>query len=185
MRLREAAARITWAWMTDHVRMRVDDVVDIVTCLESVGVTVWLDGGWCVDALVGRQTRDHADLDVAVARSDEAGLRTWLWDRGYSQVPRTGESPWNFVLGDGSGRLVDVHVFEFDEQGRVCYGIEYPQAALTRTAALASVSVRCISPEWMFRFKTAYPPAAKDLADVRALHDAYGFEIPPSHTPPG
>jgi lincosamide nucleotidyltransferase A/C/D/E len=168
--------------MTDHVRMQVDDVVDIVTGLESAGVTVWLDGGWCVDALVGRQTRDHSDLDVAVARSDEAGLRTWFRDRGYSEVPRAGELPWNFVLGDGSGRLVDVHVFEFDEQGGVRYGIEYPRAALTGTAALEGVSVRCISPEWMFRFKTAYPPAAKDLADVRALHDVYGFEIPPSHT---
>jgi len=23
------------------------------------GITVWIDGGWSVDALLGKQTRDH------------------------------------------------------------------------------------------------------------------------------
>lgn len=31
-------------------------------------VDVWVDGGWGVDALVGRQTRVHGDLDLGVAR---------------------------------------------------------------------------------------------------------------------
>jgi hypothetical protein len=40
---------------------------------------------------------------------------------------------------------------------------------------------RPVAAAWMSRFKTAYPPAEKDLADVRALHEKFGFPIPPSY----
>ena len=32
--------------------------------LADAGVRFWLAGGWGVDALAGRQTRSHRDLDV-------------------------------------------------------------------------------------------------------------------------
>jgi lincosamide nucleotidyltransferase A/C/D/E len=38
----------------------------VVGVLEAEGISVWLDGGWGVDALLGYQTRDHDDLDVVV-----------------------------------------------------------------------------------------------------------------------
>jgi hypothetical protein len=33
----------------------------------------------------------------------------------------------------------------------------------------------------MFRFKTAYQPAEKDVSDVHALAIKYGLEVPESH----
>jgi hypothetical protein len=33
-----------------------------------------LCGGWAVDAWIGRQTRDHADVDIAVFRDDERAI---------------------------------------------------------------------------------------------------------------
>ena len=35
-----------------------------------------LCGGWAVDAWLGRQTRDHADIDIAVFRDDQHAWRT-------------------------------------------------------------------------------------------------------------
>ena len=35
-------------------------------------------GGWALDLFLGRQTRQHADVDVALLRADQAWLRTWL-----------------------------------------------------------------------------------------------------------
>jgi hypothetical protein len=29
--------------------------LDIYRSLESIGVNIWIDGGWCVDALIGKQ----------------------------------------------------------------------------------------------------------------------------------
>lgn len=39
--------------------MRSGALVEILRLLEAAGIAVWLDGGWGVDALLGRQTRSH------------------------------------------------------------------------------------------------------------------------------
>lgn len=161
--------------------MTPSDVTKLYFALQSHSIQVWIDGGWCIDALVGRQTRDHADLDLAVGRADADRLVAFLASERFVPVPRDGTTPWNFVLGDDAGRRIDVHVVEYDPSGAVVYGIAYPHGSLTGTGTIDGRTVACIDPKWMFTFKTAYPPAAKDLHDVRALADRFGFEVPPSH----
>jgi lincosamide nucleotidyltransferase A/C/D/E len=39
-----------------------DDVLTIDDTLTSAGIEYWIGGWWGVDALLGRQTRDHADM---------------------------------------------------------------------------------------------------------------------------
>jgi lincosamide nucleotidyltransferase A/C/D/E len=39
-------------------------VLDIYRSLDRVGVRIWLDGGWGVDALLGVQKRDQKDLST-------------------------------------------------------------------------------------------------------------------------
>jgi lincosamide nucleotidyltransferase A/C/D/E len=163
--------------------VQLDDVVALLGGVGAAGITVWLDGGWCVEALVGGQEplREHGDLDVAVSREDEPAFRAWLRAEGFSPNPTREAKPDNYVLTDARGRSVDIHVFAFDAEGNHTYGIEYPASSLTGTAVLGGLSVRCIAPEWMLRFKTAYEPAPKDLVDVRALAQKFGFEVPPTH----
>ena len=79
------------------------------------------------------------------------------------------------------GRVVDVHVFEFDENGENVYGVQYPFGSLSGEGEILQSKVRCVEPEWMFKFKTAYTPTEKDLQDVQALAAKYGFEIPATH----
>jgi lincosamide nucleotidyltransferase A/C/D/E len=81
------------------------------------------------------------------------------------------------VLSDGRCS-VDVHVFAYDASGKNVYGIEYPFGSLTGTGEIDGIKVSCVAPEWMFRFKTAYTPTAKDVADVTALANHFGFAIP-------
>jgi lincosamide nucleotidyltransferase A/C/D/E len=51
------------------------DVVDLYRYLEQSGIRVWLEGGWGVDALLGRQLRSHNDLDIAIDWNDVPRLR--------------------------------------------------------------------------------------------------------------
>lgn len=161
--------------------MSVEDVVEIVAGLADEGVVVWVDGGWCIEALVGRELREHGDLDLAVRRGDEEVLRAWLDANGFKPRSSAEDSAWSYVLSDDRGRTVDVHVFEFNSEGVHVYGIEYPADSLTGRASLAGVDVHCIAPGWMFTFKTSYTPSPKDLLDVQALADKFGYEIPPTH----
>jgi lincosamide nucleotidyltransferase A/C/D/E len=157
------------------------DVVGLVRWLRGNGIDIWVDGGWCVDALLGRQTRAHRDLDIAVSHRDNPELRRLLLSRSYAEEYRDGSAAWMYVMKAPDGKEVDVHVFEYDERGNNIYGIEYPFGALTGTGVIDGQEVSCISAEWMFRFKTAYQPQEKDLRDVQALAERYGYIVPDTH----
>ena len=102
---------------------------------------------------------------------------------GYVAENRDGATEWNFVMesSGGGGGSVDVHVFEFDGDGNHICGIEYPNDSFSGVGVIGGEQVRCISPERMFQFKTAYPPAAKDRLDVQAMSARFGFELPASY----
>ena len=46
----------------------------------------FIAGGWASDLFLGRVTREHEDVDVAVLRPDQFALREHLraWDVGYA-----------------------------------------------------------------------------------------------------
>jgi lincosamide nucleotidyltransferase A/C/D/E len=56
--------------------MTADDVLEVIDALEGAGVSVWIDGGWGIDALVGEQTRPHDDLDVVIRIEDAVAARS-------------------------------------------------------------------------------------------------------------
>ena len=157
------------------------DVLKIVELLEKNGIDVWLDGGWGVDALLGKQSRPHGDLDIAVRHKDVPRLRTLLEPRGYRDVPRDGTTDWNFVLGDGQGHEVDVHSYTFDAAGKHVYGIEYPANSLTGVGSVDGRAVKCIAAEHMARFRTGFQLRETDIHDVLALHKRFGIPIPKEH----
>ncbi len=43
-------------------------VLNLYNWFQENGITIWIDGGWCVDALLNFQTRKHDDLDIAISR---------------------------------------------------------------------------------------------------------------------
>ena len=59
--------------------------------------------------------------------------------------------------------------------------LAYPRESLTGHATLGGLPIHCIAPEWMFRFKTSYTPAPKDIIDVHALAEKYAYDIPITH----
>ena len=41
-----------------------EDLMKVIELFENTGITYWLDGGWGVDILAGKQTRIHRDIDI-------------------------------------------------------------------------------------------------------------------------
>lgn len=163
--------------------MHVDDVLRFYGQCNAAGITIWVDGGWAVDALLGSQTRDHADLDIAVQQLDLECLRLMLEESGYRDVPRDDTRPRNFVLGDDAGRLVDIHVVVLDEAGNGIYGPPengemYPAGSLDGMGSIGGHPVRCITPVHLVAFHTGYPWRPQDIHDVSALCERYGIALP-------
>ncbi len=165
--------------------MTAADVVSFYTELEKLSIKIWVDGGWCVDALIGQQTRPHKDLDIAIQQKDVSRLRQLMHEQGYREIKLHEARPWNFVLGDNNGREIDIHVIVLDEGGNGIYGPPengemYPVASLTGTGSINGRSVRCISPEWMVKFHSGYELKEKDFRDVSALCEKFDIELPQS-----
>ena len=163
--------------------MSADDLFGLLDLFGSVGVHVWIDGGWAVDAALGRETRPHADLDIVIEERQRDAAVTALRNRGYVAVDRDDTRPWNFVLGDRDGHEVDFHVIRLDEDGNGVYGPAenrdlWPASALDAWGTIAGRRVRSTSPRWLVASHTGYPLTDKDVADVMALCEQFGIEVP-------
>jgi len=164
--------------------MTASDVLDFLDRMAGLGIRIWLDGGWAVDACLGRQTRPHGDLDIVIEDHHVAAAVEALDARGYRPLPRDDTQPWNFVLGDAAGHEVDFHVIAIDEAGRGRYGppelgdFAYEAEALARVGQINGRPVACMPPEWLVRWHTGYELRAHDVADVKALCRQFGIELP-------
>jgi lincosamide nucleotidyltransferase A/C/D/E len=161
-----------------HTEMSRDAVVELMQLFEQNGVEVFVDGGWSVDALLGEQTRPHADLDIALQHKDVPKLRALLEARGYKDVPRDDTRECNFVLGDDKGHEVDFHSYTFDADGKLIFGVPYPLDSLTGSGSIQGYPVKCISPEWMVKFHSGYELDENDYRDVAALCERFGIALP-------
>ena len=65
---------------------------DLCRAFDRAGVRCWVVGGWGVDALLGRCTRPHKDLDVLLAVTEHADAWRLLHDRGYRLAYRWEEN---------------------------------------------------------------------------------------------
>jgi lincosamide nucleotidyltransferase A/C/D/E len=90
------------------------DVVDVLRVLDAAGVPAWLAGGWGVDALLGKQTRAHHDVDVIVRATDASVSRSLraLASIGLGEVVagavRGYSLPTPIRLRDDRGRTIDL-----------------------------------------------------------------------------
>jgi lincosamide nucleotidyltransferase A/C/D/E len=73
-------------------RATAEDVIELFSGLRAERVRVWVDGGWGIDAplgrhidaLLGRQTRRHKDFDDIVLFEDRQVLTRLLEGRGFA-----------------------------------------------------------------------------------------------------
>jgi lincosamide nucleotidyltransferase A/C/D/E len=166
-----------------------EDLCAFMALAEGIGAHVWLDGGWAVDACPGGPTRRHADLDIVVEEHHLARLVTALHERGHARVPRDDERPRSFVLGDGVGHEVDIHVVVLDETGGgVCgrpqNGRAWPAEALRSTATLCDREMPCVTPEYLVASHTGYELKPKDRSDVAALCARFDIPLPAEYRAP-
>lgn len=157
-----------------------NDVRSIIIVLRRHGIDAGISGGWGVDALVGRQTRLHRDLDLSVPAShlDRAlfaltGLGfaitvDWLpvrvelstGQRGVDLHPVRGRP-------DGSAwqaGLDTPHPWSDDEVGGFVYPVDGWAEGL-----VDGLPVRCISAELQRQFHAGYSPGDTDVHDLRIL----------------
>ena len=158
--------------------MSADDIVRVLYALDEAQLLPCVDGGWGVDALLGRQTRPHGDLDVVVGRENLDRASEALAAHGYAHDPSVEPGlPARFVLRATDGRQVDLHPVVRDAAGDAWQELgdgtwgRYPAAGLEGEGTIAGRPVRCITAALQRLHHRGYEPSDVDLHDLRLLDE--------------
>jgi lincosamide nucleotidyltransferase A/C/D/E len=147
------------------------EVVAVLEWLTARGVTYQVNGGWGVDALVGRRTRSHRDLDVFVDELVVAELLQWLRSREYEVVEDW--LPVRIELASPLGR-VDVHPMAIQTNGDgIQQGLDgqtFLHSAADRTTGhIGGREVVVGSRTRLIELRQGYAPRPEDLHDLAQL----------------
>lgn len=92
-----------------------EDLMTVIGLLEHAGIIYWIDGGWGVDLLAGKQTRNHRDIDIDFDSRHTEKLLNVLFEYGYKVD--TDWKPVRIELYSGKHGYLDIHPFVLNEDG--------------------------------------------------------------------
>ena len=156
------------------------EILEVVDSLTDAGINVSVAGGWAVDALLGRLTREHGDLDLAIDVADVARAIDVLHRAGFDLA--VDERPARIELRNAEC-VVDLHPVTISEgigrqtglRGEV---YEYPPGSMDAVGTIEGRAVRCLAPDLLARFHGGYEPRLIDRADMAALAQHFGIDLP-------
>lgn len=188
----------------EHARHRVTattvsgpDAVRIVRTLAASGVQSWLSGGWACDALLGEQTRPHADLDLVVTRADTRHAVEILERHGFVQC-----ACFDAMLQISVIELIDrrhrrrigLHVIDANVQSAGSWpGAELREAVhvlglnpdeLLTTGVIDGHEIPSVSASVLLALHTGYDPQETDRHDVQRLCSRFALPAPPGYASP-
>ena len=165
--------------------MTIHKVRWFLNLFDELGIKVWIDGGWGVDALLGECTREHQDLDIMLSWEDSAILTEALFARGFVDIHADDRKDRNFVMGHPLHGMIDFHVIELTEGGGAIYGpgeIDWviTESELNAVGSIGGREVRCLSVDYQVRSHAGYTLQDTDFADMYALRERFGVKLLPT-----
>ena len=184
--------RVVLGPLRDRLRgaMKGDDVLGVLEALAANDVSFHVAGGWGVDALLGRQTRSHHDLDVVIDEYDRDLSRALdaLAQQGYrllSTYERHAWMPRRAVCEGPRGHRVELVSLNWDvlsntlddEAGEPLAPESLPARVFT-TGTVGGRQVPCLSATVQLLFHTRFELPPSLAHDVRLLHKELGASLP-------
>lgn len=154
-------------------------VLAVLDALDELGVRYWLAGGWGVDALAGRQSRAHDDVDVVLDDFDRSIGRAvaGLCARGFRVLEHDRAPTWmpdRWQLGDRFNCQVELLSLDLDRVQRA-YS---PDGVLGRgglepfsVGTIGGRAVPCLSAAAQQIVHRGYRERPSDLRDLGILRE--------------
>lgn len=179
-----------------HLKARITHMPDsrVLTVMDAIaaaGPPCWVAGGWGIDALLGRQTRRHYDLDLVMSDTpdDVERMGRVLARVGFRPVVRESNPglfmPVRHCWQDDQGCTVEVmpvplHEPPFSATAPAAPRLPWDQQ-FTR-GVIGGREVPCLSASLQLALHEGYEARGIDRADVAALraHVSQGEGAPPA-----
>ena len=151
-----------------------EDLMTVIGILENAGITYWIDGGWGVDILAGKQTRTHRDIDINSDAQYTEKLLNLLLECGYEVD--TDWEPVRIELYSEKYGYLDIHPFVLNKDGTAkqadLEGGWYEfEKDLFGNAVFEGKTIPCISVKGQKIFHSGYDLRDKDKHDILILEN--------------
>ena len=149
-----------------------EDLMTIINLLEDSNIKYWIDGGWGVDILAGKQTRNHRDIDVDFDAQHTEELLKILLKYGYEVD--TDWKPVRIELYSEKYGYLDIHPFILNEDGTSKQadlegGFYEFEKDFFSNAIFEGKKISCISLKGQKIFHSGYELRDKDKQDIAVL----------------
>ena len=148
----------------------------IIDLLSDLNIRYWVEGGWGIDVLIGKQTREHRDVDIDFDATHEKELLKKLSEIGYQIT--IDQRPTRVELYHPNYGNIDIHPFVISESGSVKQA--NPEGGWFELASdwftkshYEGRKIPCVSIEGQRIFHSGYDLRAIDHADLSNLNAAY------------
>lgn len=151
-------------------------LMQIIGLFEHLGICYWLDGGWGVDVLVGKQTRQHRDIDIDFDAQHTDMLVGKLVSQGYTVVKNL--RPVRIELYHHMMSYIDIHPFVLSNDGRAKQadgtgGWYEFEADYFGSALFEGKNIPCISAKGQRIFHTGYELRESDRHDIKNIDSLF------------
>lgn len=151
-----------------------EDLITVINILENAGITYWIDGGWGIDILAGKQTRGHRDIDIDFDSQHTEKLLNILFEYGYEVD--TDWKPVRIELYSELYGYLDIHPFVLNEDGTSKQadlegGWYQFDKDLFGSAVYEGKTIPCISVKGQKLFHSGYELRDKDRHDILILEN--------------
>ncbi|MEG0355759.1 MAG: aminoglycoside adenylyltransferase [Lachnospiraceae bacterium] len=146
--------------------------MEVLDLLEHLGIPYWLDGGWGVDVLMGKQTRKHQDVDIDFDAHYTDTLVSELVAHGYAVEMDL--RPVRMLLYHPARSHIDIHPFVLLNDGMAKQadgngGWYKFEADYFGSAMFEGRSIPCISAKGQRIFHTGYELRESDKHDIKNI----------------
>ena len=151
----------------------------VLQLMDGLGAPWCVAGGWAVDLFLGRATRPHADVELALFRQDQSRLHDQFEGWTFTVSVNGRRTPWpreetlevplHEIHAHSPGepqRSIEFLLNERDAENWVFRRNPQVSLPLDRAMIQTQFGVRALSPEIVLLFK-AKAPRAKDDADFQ------------------
>ena len=158
--------------------MEAHQAADLFAALRERGFQIWVAGGWAVDALVGHETRQHQDLDLAVDAEQLEEVLQWLAACNFEV--QTDWLPSRVELVSKDGRRVDIHPVQFRadgsglQEGWQSGPFHYASDGFSR-GRISGQLVDCLGATQQLTFREGFVLSDKDHHDIALMRAFEGI----------
>lgn len=165
----------------------------VIESLESEGVSYWVAGGWGVDALLGRCTRRHKDIDIVIDdfEHNEPKVRQAFFSFGFDHITTDQGGvwmPWRSNFEDRAGHRIEVLAIDWDHLRKVfaldpgrepksTWEIEDLVGEVLTLGEIEGRPVPCLALAAQLLFHTGFPLEASGRVDVSRLRSEFGMAV--------